>query len=290
MPVARRLFLLLFLLPAVVGCAGTWDQVSSRDFRENPFGTMFRTDDPMTVLRTKSDGTARADAMQRLKEPAANGKAAGEQQEALNYLYAAATTDHSPVVRTSAIDALGRFEDPEAVRLLVEAYRKADGITAGDTTRTPDGKIIPAAKMDPIAMLEPTGFEPGFVATLRTRTVEALAKKSDPRAVAFLAKVATTPTPGDVNPADRDVRAAAVRGLGKMKSQESVAALNEVLKAESGRDVVLTRTAHEGLKELTGKDLPADPDKWGKVVQAGGGGVPDAKPTNLFERMGWSGK
>lgn len=290
---ARRILTLLLAAAAgpLVGCAGTWDKVSSRKFREDPFNTLFNREDPMTVLRNKVDGNARADAMRRLKEPAKDGKPAEEQREALAILWTAATTDASPIVRTAAIDALGRFDDPEAVRLLIDAYRKADGVTAAaDPTRTADGKIIPAAAIDPMTLMAPTGFEPAFVATLRARTVDALARKSDPQAVAFLAKVATTvPDPeAGAGPADRDVRAAAVRGLGKMHSRESVVALNDVLRAEAGRDVVLTQNAHAGLKELTGQDLPADPEQWSKVIQAGGGAEP--KPRTVIERMGWSGK
>ncbi len=71
-----------------------------------------------------------------------------------------------------------------------------------------------------------------------------------------------------------------------MRSPEAVTALATVLKQEAGRDVVLAQNAHEGLKTLTGKDLPADPDKWQAVIQTGGATV-ETKPTNLIEQMGW---
>ena len=283
---ARRLliFAAVMAVACQLGCAGTWDVVSSRKFREAPFHTMFTSEEPITVLRNKVDGNARADAMRRLKEPAKNGKSPQEQDEALNYLYAAATTDPSPIVRVAGIDALGRFDDPRTVALLKDAYAKADGVPS-DPAKLSTTDLQQVANIDTIAALAPTGFEPSFVATLRSRTVTAMAGKPSPEAVAFLAKVATTDPSSTDQQLDRDVRAAAVRGLGQMRSKESVTALASVLKQEAGRDVVLASTAHEGLVELTGKNLPADPDQWSKVVQAGV--TVDPKPANVFEQMGW---
>ena len=54
-----------------------------------------------------------------------------------------------------------------------------------------------------------------------------------------------------------------------MKSKESVVTLAAVLNAEKARDIALASRAHEGLVELTGQELPADPDQWNQVVQAG---------------------
>lgn len=259
--------------------------VSSRKFREDPFRTMFTSEEPIAVLRNKVDGNERADAMRRLKEPAKNGKSPQEQDEALQILYTAATTDPSPIVRVAGIDALGRFEDPRTVALLKDAYEKADGVPSDPARQPAAADLQQAANIESMIMLAPTGFEPSFVATLRSRTVTALAGKPSPEAVAFLAKVATTDPSGTDQQLDRDVRAAAVRGLGQMRSKESVTALASVLKQEAGRDVVLAQTAHEGLKDLTGKDLPADPDQWSKVVQAGAPVAP--KPASMIEQMGW---
>jgi hypothetical protein len=284
-PVARRALILLVVpLAFAVGCAGTWDAVSSRKFREDPFRAMFTREDPITVLRNKVDGNERADAMRRLTEPAKAGHGQAEQDEALQLLWTAATTDPSPVVRVAAIDALGRFDDPRAVRLLTDAYAKADGVPS-DPAKLTSADLTQEAHIDSVLTLAPTGFEPSFVATLRSRTVTALSGKRSPEAVAFLAKVAAAEPNGDDPQLDRDVRAAAVRGLGQMRSPDSVAALVGVLKQEAGRDVVLAQNAHEGLKGLTGKDLPADPEKWSAVVQAGVS--VDPKPASLIEQMGW---
>lgn len=287
---ARRLLILAAAAAVVfhLGCARTWETVSAQRFREAPLKSMFTQEDPITVLRNRVDGNDRANAMQRLKEPAKDGKSQAEQDEALQLLWNAAGTDPSPIVRVAAIDALGRFDDPRAVRLLMDAYQKAAGVPS-DPARAANADVTQASNIDPDAPLGPTGFEPSFVTMLRQRTIVAMSGKQDPEAVAFLAKVATTaaPTGGDQD-IDRDVRAAAVRGLGQMRSKEAAVALAAVLKQEATRDVVLAQNAHQGLKHLTGKDLPADPDEWSKVVQAGVSVEP--KAPSLVERMGWSGK
>ena len=286
---ARRVVLFggAFAVATACGCAGTWDVVSSHKFRDNPLSA-FRSEDPMTVLRTRIEGNERADAMRRLKEPAANGKTPQEQDEALQVLGAAATSDPSPIVRTAAIDALGRFQDQRAVKLLIAAYHQADGL-ATDPVRGGGGGVQQAAAFrsadatDPLSLLGPAGFEPAFVNTLRSRTVTALSKTGQPEAVTFLAGVAASgpAKPGEASTVDRDVRAAAVRGLGTVRSREAVAALGRVLQDEAGRDVVLAQNAHEGLVQLTGKNLPPDPAQWAPVIQAGGDVAP---PPNMIQR------
>lgn len=278
---------------AVCGCAGTWERVSSHQFRDAPFKAMFTSEDPMTVLRTKVEGGDRAAAMRRLKEPLAAGLSEPEQDEALQILSTAATSDPSPVVRTAAIDALGRFKDPRAVPILIAAYHQADGVPS-DPARAAGGVQQAAAfrtadATDPLSLLGPVGFEQPFVTTLRSRSVSALANTNSPEAVAFLARVAAPGTEKsakpDAEPTDRDVRSAAVKGLGKMRSPAAVTALARVLKDEAGHDVVLAQNAHTGLKELTGRNLPADPEQWDQLIQTG---VTVQPEPNLIQRaIGW---
>lgn len=271
----------------LAGCAGTWDKVSSRKFREAPLHAMFGSDDPMTVLRTKVEGNERAEAMRQLKEPAQNGGTAQEQDEALQILGTAATSDLSPILRTAAVDALGRFQDPRVVKMLIAAYHSADGMPS-DPARTSGGIEQAGGRRsdlsDPLSVLGPVGFEPAYVSTVRSRTATALSQTNSPEAVAFLASVAAGGGKKDgdeVDTTDRDVRSAAVCGLGQMRKPEAVTALARVLKDESGRDVVLAQNAHIGLKELTGKDLPADPEQWNQVIQAGAQVQPEP---NAFQR------
>lgn len=255
------------------GCASTWDAMMSRDFRTAPFKRTFRPDDPMTVLRTKVDGTARAEAMRRLKEPAAGTGGAAEQDEALQILADAATRDPSPVVRAAAVDALGRFKDPRALPLLIAAYHKADGLDAATPPAGP-GEVRPAAATgseitDPSLAFGPIGHPPEFVFGVRARVIDALAASDRPEAVRFLADVATGQTRKETDADDQKVRVAAVRGLGKMRHKESVVALAKVLQSDGKRDIQMADTAHKGLVDLTGKQIPADGDKWAEVVQAG---------------------
>ena len=80
------LFVLIVGAVAATGCAGTWDKISSRKFRDNPFGTVFDRRDPLSVMQSSPEGDDRAAAMRKLKEPAANGRSAQEQDEALKLL------------------------------------------------------------------------------------------------------------------------------------------------------------------------------------------------------------
>jgi HEAT repeat protein len=259
----------------LTGCASTWDTMTSRRFRDAPFGTMFKSDDPMAVLRENPDGEARARAMRDLKEPAAEP----EQTEAIEILAAAATGDPSPWVRVAAIDALGRFRDPRAVEHLAHAYHQAGGKPPAQQDKAP------GLLNDRLGLHGPQGFPSDQAANIRGRAIEALAKTGRPEAVGFLAEVASTPTTEFEDPIERNaVRQRAVAGLAKIRDKEAVAALAKVLAAEQGKDVTLTNLAHGGLVELTGLKHPADPAAWNEVVQAGFEIAPE--PSGLRRALG----
>ena len=272
----------------LAGCASAWDTMTSRRFRDKPFGTLFQPDDPVQALRDHpTDGDARAWAFQRMKEPAENGRPE-DQEFVMEALSSAAASDPSPWVRIAAVDALGKFKDPRAAGALVAAYHQAAGrppAPAADPLAAPS--ILPAAGGRPptlpsaerFGLTGPQGFTADQVATLRGRAVDALARSGRPEAVAFLAQVAAGTDPAlDDDPASRDfVRQRAVAGLGAVRSRESAAALAQVLAAEHGKDVTLTNLAHEGLVSLTGRDLPPDPQKWQDVAQVGFEAAPARK-------------
>ena len=246
--------------------------MSSRRFREAPFGSTFGDgDDPLTVMRTSPVGDERARAMTRLKEPGPNRGA--DQDEAVRLLTQAAATDPSPWVRLAAVDALGRFTDPRAGDALVAAYHAAPGKPA----RPADNPVRTASQRTPVLnsagdLRGPQGFPPDQVAGLRVRVLDGLAKHGQPAGVELLVRVADgRDLPGnDADPVARDaVRQAAVRNLGSVKQPQAITALAKVLAAESGRDITVATLAHDGLKNLTGKNLPADPKQWDAVVQAG---------------------
>jgi HEAT repeat protein len=263
-------------LLGLAGCAGVWDTVTSRRFREDPFDTtykMVRPEDPLAVLRADPprDGDERAKAMRRLQEPLRTTGSQPDQDEAIDILYRAATADPSPVLRLAAVEALGRFEDPRAAGILMLAYQKADGRPEGAASpeagvRLAAGRGLP----DRSPLAPPTGFAPDTVAVIRSRALEALARTNRPEAARFLAAVANPGTDAAPEGAeDRDVRLAAVRGLGRCRQPEAVVALAQVLTAESGKDTALAGRAHDGLVRLTGRRLPPDPRQWEEVVQAG---------------------
>lgn len=284
----RRLYgILLFgFALAPVGCTGFWDKMSSRKFRDNPYGTMFDSRDPLTVMRTSVEGDDRAAAMKKLKEPAQNGRPTAEQDEALKLLTDAAINDPSPVVRVAAIDALGRFLDPRAVTSLTAAYYQAGGTPAATPAPASDLQLASGGReltgFDKASLTGPTGFAPDVASLIRSRSVEALANTGNAQAVGILTQVATggEKTGGG----DRDTRLAAVRGLKQLRTPESVAALTKVLAVEKTRDPALADRAHEGLVSLTGQSLPDDPQKWDALVRSGQ--APVVAPPNVIQQAG----
>lgn len=274
---------------SLTGCAGAWDTFTSRRFKdgmiERPFETtkrMFSSEDPLVVLRADPprDGDERAKAMRRLKEPIENGGTPQDQDEIIGLLARTATADPSPVLRLAAIEALGRFHDGRAAGILMVAYQNAhgrpEGSPAPQESNSPyqltggSGGRVPGGGLDKL-LTAPTGYPPDTVAVIRCRTLESLGRTNQIEAVRFLATVANGPGSDTMMEGadDRDVRLAAVRGLGRCRQPESVVALSRVLGRESGKDTAVVGRAHDGLVRLTGKHLPPDPQKWDAVVQAG---------------------
>ena len=262
---------------ALTGCAGTLDTVTSRTFRQDPFNTtyrMVRPEDPLAVLRADPprSGDERAKAMLRLQEPLALGLTQQDQDEVVDTLARAATSDPSPVLRLAAVEALGRFEDPRAPGILMLAYQSAHG-------RTDDAPAIPTARVPgarlPLAV--PTGFGPDVVSAVRVRVVEGLGKAGRPETIPFLASIAAGPSagPGPEEIDDREVRLAALRGLGQCRHSDAVTALAQIMAAEAGKDAAVVGRAHDGLVNLTGRRIPADPARWNEVVQAGATVAPE---------------
>ena len=261
----------LFLLAAFSGgCANTWDTVTSRKFREKPFGAMFQTEDPLTVMRTSAEGDERANAMRRLKEPIKNGGTSGDQDESIQLLSVAACSDPSPVVRVAAIDALGRFQDDRAAGILISAYNAGDGVPPGFQKPKPRPRTLDPE--DPMLLIAryslrgPVGFTDEVASAIRSRAITALAGTGRPEAMPVLTLAAQG---GGDQPIDRDTQLAALRGLAKMRSLDAIPVLVGVMKSEKGKDPALTARAHESLVNLTGKDYPADPQAWEVAMKSG---------------------
>ena len=285
-----RLALVGLLTAPLVGCASTWDTLSSHqfqsDFASNPYKAMFVSDDPMTVLRTNPDGEARAKAMRRLVEPAANGHPE-EQAEAMQYLSDAATLDNSPVVRAAAIDALGKFKDPNVMQILKAAYaQSSSNRSVEQALARPKPPSAPGLLSDRSGLFGPTGYPPEVVFLLKSRVIEAMANSGSPEAFAFIAEIAKKPEdPKSSTMVERDVRLAAVKSLSAIRSQESAQLLAQLMVAETSRDTAIANRAHEGLVELTGYTYPVGSAEWNGVIQAGLTVRPEP---NFVERaVGW---
>jgi HEAT repeat protein len=291
--VLRVLFIAGFAAASLglTGCAGTLDTLTSRRFRQHPFTTMqhmVSPEEPETVLRTDPprDGDERADAMRRLKEPLRNKGTPEDQDAILNILARTAIADPSPALRMEAIGALGRFEDPRVTGYLLSAYQNAHGRKEGEAapprlpvvdpgivqTGLSAGRAPTRGLTERFPITGPTGFQPEWVTAIRCRALDSLSRTGQPEAVKFLAAVAGGAGP-DIAPEgsdDREVRIAAVRGLGRCRQPESVVALARVLNVEADKhDTAIIGRTHEGLVRLTGKKLPPDPQQWTEVVQAG---------------------
>lgn len=221
------------------GCSHSWDEITSREFH---FKNMFdAAPEPLVVLKEDKDGDHRAKALRALGKPRYYEGPAGQREEALQYLMAAAVTDPHPLCRICAIQSLGKYKDPRSVDALKQAYYQAPPL-AGT-------------------------FQSEVVARIQCQALTALGETHHPSAVDFLVQAVKQPQ-ADNSEQDRqqtlDIRIAAARALGNYSHYQATEALVQVL--ETDRDVALRDRAHESLREATGKDLPPDPKAWDNLI------------------------
>jgi HEAT repeat protein len=247
--------LALAALPLACGCAGFWDDVTSRDFT---FDSLFNKPNPMVVLRDSPDGDKRAKALQALREPSQNGGTDADQDAVVKILIAAATADKQPLCRLAAIESLSHFKDPRAVPGLKEAFYNANS------------------------------FLPDTATVVRCRALAALGETGSPDAMELLVRVVKEPQ-AEGSETDKqqalDVRIAAARALSHYNQQPALTALVQVLRTE--KDVALRDRAHEALQTATGRYLAADDKAWEDVTKPGGvqnlAGAPEQPP--IHERV-----
>src|SRR5262249_42129046 len=120
--VLRRGLLPLALGLCACGCANFWDDVTSRDFS---WKGMFNKPNPLIVLRDSSDGDQRARALRALHEPKQYGGGDEDQDAIVKILTTAAATEKQPLCRLAAIQSLGHFKDPRALKGLTDAFYNA---------------------------------------------------------------------------------------------------------------------------------------------------------------------
>jgi hypothetical protein len=232
---------------AAGGCAGWWDEVSSRDFH---FKDMFKkAPDPMWVIQNSPDGDKKAKAFRSLKEPAQNGGTQQDQDTVVRLLTWTAANDPQAICRIAAIDSLRHFRDPRAVEGLKDAYYRAAGVSSS----------TPRASRD----LAPNGFPQDTASIIRAVALTALGEAENPAAVELLVNALISPqeTGNEIEKQqDQDERMAAARALGHFPQYQSTEALVKVMR--NTPDVGLRHRAGEALVKITGKDLPPEPQVW----------------------------
>ena len=232
-----------------VGCGTFWDDVTRRDFR---FSRLYSHTDPLEVIAKSEDADDRAKALRSLREPLQNGGDQRDQAVVVTVLTTAAMSDRQVVCRMAAIAALRNFKDPLAVRGLEDAYYRAGSFNAETAT------------------------------ILRCQALEALGGTGQPGAVELLVKVVKEPPvegATEDKQAKTDERIAAARALGRYKQYAATEALAGVLRTD--QDVALRDRATESLRDITGKNLPADYQAWADFLNK-----PEGRDAVVKEKTG----
>jgi hypothetical protein len=228
----------MLLLAGLTGCAVTWDDVTSKEFRMAQLWS--KPPEPMTVLETSTDGYAKARALAKLEEAKSDP---AMHQKQMNVLQKMALTDRDPLCRVAAVRTLGRFKDPQAGKILTDVY------------------------------LGNPGLSPENNALVRQQALVALQSSSPAEAKQLFVRAARQPAGGITTTAQRDrleildERLAAIRALGHYKDPETIETLVKVL--ETDKDIAIRTCAQESLKGITHKDIPADGKMWREYVATG---------------------
>lgn len=228
---------------ALSGCAGFWDDVTSRDFK---FKDMFKPPpDPLWVLRNSTDGDKRSKALLALKEPLQNGGTQQQQDVVVKLLVDCVCNDPQPLCRLAAIATLQHYKDPRAAQALLDAYSKA-------------------------AYFQRT--RPDAMQTIQEQTLQALGVNGNANAVSLLVELVQNGAKVEGTAADKqnvlNQRIYAARALAHFPQYQSAEALVRVLRTE--QDVALRDRATESLREITGQDLPPDAQAWADFLHKTG--------------------
>lgn len=252
------------LLVGACGCAGFWDEVSSREFE---FKNLWTKPEPLVVLRDSTDYGRKGEALSRLKEPIRHGGTATEQELCIQILTRAAVNEspgqpeplsRDPYCRLCAIRTLGEYRDPRAVQVLEKAY------------------------------LDAHPFTPEMNAMLRQQALASLELTGNPEARHILVRAARQPSATAVSSQTErqyilDEKLAAVRALAKYPQSDCVDTLIYIL--ENEKDVAVRHCAHNSLKTVTHKNLPEDAKAWRDLQTRGD--VTPATPSMVERVTGW---
>jgi HEAT repeat protein len=227
---------------ALNGCAGFWDDITSRDFK---FKQLFsKPPDPLWVIRNSTDGDKKSKALLALREPLQHGGTKEEQEVVVQVLTASATSDPQPTCRLAAIHSLQYFKDPRAGKALLDAYIKASSFQ-GD---------------------RPEAFE-----LIKSQALAALGVNGNPVAVDLLIGLLKAPEqvgPNQDKQQNIDERITVARALAHFPQYQVAEALVAVLRTE--QDVALRNRVTESLQTLTGQDLPDNAQMWADFLHKSG--------------------
>jgi len=249
--IRRRLFFTVLCCAALSGCAGFWDDVTSRDFH---FKDVFKpAPDPLWVIRNSNDGDKKSKALRGLQEPLAHGGTQQDQDVIVPLLVSAATSDPQPLCRMAAISSLQHFKDPRAVEALKDAYYRA-----GSFQRE----------------------QPEATAVIKCQALAALGVNGNPAGVDLLVRVLKEPPqtgPDKDKQQSLDERITAARALAHFPQYQAAEALVAVLRNE--QDVALRNRVTESLQEMTGQDISGDAQAWADFLHKSGNGDLAKKPS-----------
>jgi HEAT repeat protein len=246
---------LAVLLVNLCGCANFWDQITSRDFKVK---MLFEKKDPLVVLRDSDNGDDRARAIQKLKEPKANGGNDEAQNLVLDLLIKSATVDRQPLCRLAAVEMLGHFQDPRAVPALQDAFYLAQD------------------------------FPEEMAARIQCQALTSLGETRNPAAVKFLIEKLKEPPAerSDLAQQRSDRCTAAARALAHFQDPQAVQALTQVLRREKN-DMALRNRVHEALVANTGQKLPADAQAWDDYLHSRDAVASGEEKPRKVKLMGW---
>ena len=206
---------------SLAGCAGFWDEVTSRDFK---FDHLFSKPNPFLVLQNSNDGDQRARAFRALREPKQLGGSDQDQDAMLNILSTGAISEKQFLCRMAAIEALGRFQDPRAVPALTRAFYQS------------------------------SDFPPDLATRIQVQALASLGKTRQPEAEKFLEVVVRDKAKVEGSDQEKqqnlDVRLAAARALGNFSDPHATEVLQGLVKND--KDVALRDCAHDALAASAG--------------------------------------
>ncbi len=230
----RRLFFAVVACSALSGCAGFWDDITSRDYH---FKDAFKAKpEPLWVIRNSNDGDKKSKALRSLQEPLQHGGTKQDQEVIVSILVQSATSDPQVLCRMAAISALQHFKDPRAVEALKDAYYRASSFQRE---------------------------QPESTAVIKCQALAALGVNGTPAAVDLLVRVLKEPPQTGPEKDKQDSlneRIAAARALAHFPQYQAAEALVAVLRTD--QDVALRNRVTESLQEMTGQELPADAQAW----------------------------